>query len=542
MTTPRTGERTDTMDAEQAKTEHQPEILLVEDLENFYSPVMRWLEEGGYKVTLATSREEAVAALLEWRFHLAIIDIRLEDSDAENEEGMALLDEIEARGLADLLPCIIFSGHTQKRHLLIAMKRRVAGVLEKEPGYLSELMTMVDEIFQKQIQIKFDLAYDGPSAERLAQVAAQVRWEGGGKPASGLLTMQIRDLIGHLFHEAERVYLSPMEPGLTGAVVTRARPTWTRGTGPSYALKFSRREKVKIEEKNYEQHVRKFIPPNTIVLAETAYARDLGVLQYTYAGGDIQPLVEFDAYYREQPTEQVAASVRALFETTCRFWFRRRENVYNHLPTLYYKAFDLTEEKLVRRIREVVPMYEPQQELYSLGPLPFMMINPLHWLAHHYGQCEMEAYFSITHGDMTGRNIMVDEHNVCWLIDFYRTYPSHILRDFVILETDIKYRLLSAPTNDAFVALEKFLLQANTGDTVLDGSSDLQKAATVIQVLREVGQEFARMPGAPVEATRREYLLSLLMATLNVVRLRHIRPGRKRQALLAASLICDELG
>ncbi|MGH7273784.1 MAG: hypothetical protein ACREIQ_04985, partial [Nitrospiria bacterium] len=39
-----------------------------------------------------------------------------------------------------------------------------------------------------------------------------------------------------------------------------------------------------------------------------------------------------------------------------------------------------------------------------------------------------------------------------------------------------------------------------------------------------------------------EYMVSLLMATLNVIRLRHIPPARKMQALRASIMICEALG
>ena len=166
---------------------HEKEILLVEDSELFQRPVQRWLQEAGYKVTLATSLEEALDRLARWRFHLAIIDIRLHEDDTSNEEGLLLLEQIARRGLADVLPCIILSGHALKRHVILAMKQRVAAVLEKEPGYLSELMATVDEIFREEVRTNFDLIYDGPSAGWLAPMAENVRWEAKVKPASDLL-------------------------------------------------------------------------------------------------------------------------------------------------------------------------------------------------------------------------------------------------------------------------------------------------------------------------------------------------------------------
>ena len=48
-------------------------------------------------------------------------------------------------------------------------------------------------------------------------------------------------------------------------------------------------------------------------------------------------------------------------------------------------------------------------------------------------------------------------------------------------------------------------------------------------------------PGFSRSDGHKEYMISLLMATLNVARLRHIEEDRKLHALFSAALICDEL-
>ena len=136
---------------------------------------------------------------------------------------------------------------------------------------------------------------------------------------------------------------------------------------------------------------------------------------------------------------------------------------------------------------------------------------------------------------------MVNEEGRCWLIDFYRTYQSHILRDFVILESDIKYRLLAQPNNKDFLLLEAALLQWQPDQGAINfaaAHSDVEKAIRVVANLRKIAYELGKGTGTTIH---KEYLISLLMATLNVVRLRHIPDNRKMQAMLSAALICAEL-
>jgi ActR/RegA family two-component response regulator len=522
--------------------EHAKEILLVEDLELFSTPLMRWLDGDGYRVTLAQTYDEALSALDEKHFHLAIVDIRLQDADEENEQGMTLLEDIEKRQLNNVMPCIVLTAYARLDTVLEAtQKYQVARYIQKKPGYRAELLNAVRELFDEQIQVNFNLVYDGNSDTLIPEIASTINWLKPDEPQLALLSPQVKDLFGKLLPRARRVYISKLKSGLTGAAVVRVRPTLMFGPGPSLVAKISRHEKIKTEGENYEDYVKPYLPANTITRVETVYTRHLGALCYTFAESDQEPLDEFDRFYERNQPEVIAHSLRDLFQNTCRYWYSRRESIYSHLPQLYYKAFQLEQAKLIGRIHTVLPEFDPEHETFQFNQTSVRATNPIAWLTQYHDQCVLPVYHSITHGDLTGRNIMVRQDGKCWLIDFYRTYGSHILRDFVILETDIKYRLLPTPSLKDFHLLEEALLKTGPAETVSILPSlpaDVQKTARVIAALRALAYEFAH---GPSPSKYKEFLLSLLMATLNVVRLRHIEEMRKLQAMLSAALICAEL-
>jgi CheY-like chemotaxis protein len=519
-------------------------ILLVEDLEEFYAPITRWLQEEGYQVTVATTLPVALSFIDTEHFHLAIVDIRLQDDDSRNEEGMTFLAEVEEHALQDVLPCIVLTVHASKENVLIAtQQRQVARYIEKNPGYRTELLTAVHTLFDEKIGVNFDLLFDVGTKRLLPEIARDVNWATPEKPADDLLVLQVYDLFGRLFADAKRLYIAKLSPGLTGAAVVLARPTWPHGMGPAYVVKIGRRDKVQLEGQRYRDFVRPYLPPNTTTEVDVVFTRHLGALQFRFAESDFAPLKEFDEFYKRQPAEEIITSLRNLFHNTGRYWYDNPVRRYEDLARLYYDAFQLDEAKLHGRIHDILPDFTPEQPMLRLpyGPI----LNPVAWLAEHREECVMPVLHCITHGDLTGRNIMVSERGRCWLIDFYRTHDSHILRDFVILETDIKYRLMPVIADNAFARLERSLLASNrdetTGVTAVDLPPDSQKAAQVVQALHAIAYEFLRDRNGERSDTRKEYLVSLLMATLNVVRLQHIARERKEQALLSASLICAEL-
>jgi CheY-like chemotaxis protein len=527
--------------------QYVPKILLVEDEDQFYTTISRWLGDVGYRVRVATTYQEACSALASEHFHLAIVDVKLVKEARDNEEGLQLIAEMRQMGLREL-PCIVLTAYPKMEWVWRAWEElRVSKFIDKNSGYRHKLLDAVQELFEKEVQINFDLEYIGDSERIFGEVAEDVTWKTGEKPPLTLLTPQVRDLFGRLFADADRVYLSKLNPGLAGAAVVRAQPTYsTGGMGRSYVVKVGRRDKVETESWQFQKNVRRFLPANTVGQMGVAYSWHLGGLLYSFAETERAILHELDEYYRQATPEQIVESLRGLFYDTCRNWYKARVHDQWDLSQLYFEALQLEQTKLVRRIQVVLPQLDPQAETFRFTPDAPLVLNPVAWLNKHRDECVLPVFQCITHGDLTGRNVMVDEAGKCWLIDFYRTEKSHILRDFVILETDIKYRLLPGMKTLDFLKLEKALLDADRSSLPPqlgpEAGDEVRKAALVVHELRRMAYEFAKpMPRGDLAEVRREHLVSLLMATLNVVRLRHVDEARKIQAMHSAVLICAEL-
>lgn len=531
---------------------HHKRILLIEDQEQFYKPIMRWLGNEGYLVTHASTYETAIEAIHQCHFHLAIVDLSLVFDDSDNEDGFLLLEEIHRLGLHEFMPCIMLTAFgTMPKTLKAFNLFQVTKFLMKEAGYRRELLETVSDAFAERINLNFSLDYDQDAAELIDQIAAGVNWTSEEKPSHELLTAQLLDLFGKLFVDAKHVEISKLTPGLTGAAVIRIRPRWAQGRGTSYVAKIAREDKVRIESERFQRNVRKFLPPNKISQVESvAYTRHLGALLFTFTENEMVPLKEFDDFYAAQPPDVIVDSLRRLFETTCRNWYNetREPLAEQDLQAIYYESAQYGVEKLIQRIQIVLPEFDPFEPTYQFQGDSEAWPNPVYWLEQHGQTAVLPVHRAITHGDLTGRNIMVDQTDKCWLIDFYRTQPSHIMRDFVILETDLKYRLMPELSQGGFFLLEQSLLDG-VDHTELE-RDDVAKGVQVIRALRELALQFAAgerdlADPAVRQLLVQEHLVSLLMTTLNIVRMRHISEARKFQAMLSASLLCmtlDRLG
>lgn len=66
-----------------------PRILIVDDTSNWRVTLETLLKSYGYAVTVAANVLEASAALESGPYHAAILDVRLDDFDDDNREGLS---------------------------------------------------------------------------------------------------------------------------------------------------------------------------------------------------------------------------------------------------------------------------------------------------------------------------------------------------------------------------------------------------------------------------------------------------------------------
>ncbi len=83
--------------------------LIVEDSEEWRSGLTLVAKKGGFEATTAADLEEARQRLADDFFHLLLLDIRLEDNDPDNNDGMTLLEEMARTGLTAATGVIVLS-------------------------------------------------------------------------------------------------------------------------------------------------------------------------------------------------------------------------------------------------------------------------------------------------------------------------------------------------------------------------------------------------------------------------------------------------
>ena len=87
----------------------QGKVLVVDDLPDVRMTLSGLLCDEGYAVRSASSRYEALRIVDVEYFDVAVLDVRLEETDEDNRDGLLLMHEIKGKNPA--IAIIILTGH-----------------------------------------------------------------------------------------------------------------------------------------------------------------------------------------------------------------------------------------------------------------------------------------------------------------------------------------------------------------------------------------------------------------------------------------------
>lgn len=112
------------------------QILIIDDETDVCTFFRRLLTKKGYVVTTATNEPEALHALAENRFSVALVDLKLPDTD-----GLTLLQAIKARQPA--CEVIIMTGYSTVKTAVTAMQQGAYEYLEKPFDDIGEIEALI---------------------------------------------------------------------------------------------------------------------------------------------------------------------------------------------------------------------------------------------------------------------------------------------------------------------------------------------------------------------------------------------------------------
>lgn len=223
-------------------------------------------------------------------------------------------------------------------------------------------------------------------------------------------------------------------------------------------LKISTRELIDREEEAHRTCVQRFILNNSTVIMGTASEGPWSALRYNFlgvAGGESKLSWLLD-YYRTRPTADVTAIFDRLYTRILKPWYGQPRwepvKLYEeHTPLrLFPNLFAEAERQFG---------ITADQETIDCPELGVTLPNPFRFLRDEYpkhtGQSRL-WYQGINHGDLNLRNVLVDELENLYVIDFSETRTRNIVSDFARMESVLKFQIAPLATEDDLARMAEF--------------------------------------------------------------------------------------
>lgn len=528
----------------------KPRLLLVEN-----DPIARvsyqaLLMEWGYDPVLAmgmgTSLQKNARHLAsEKKCSLALIDLRLVDDDDEQDTtGLQLAEELKAN-----LHPLILSGHEDKKFLknMLQFHKDIPFIGKQDRR--DELEEMLNKEAAKVSAVKRNLEFiqtDTLNEFLESEFVKEV----------GEFSDQIVDVFAQLFPNASSLRFEKLSQSESLSEVSSAvRPNsivlkvYEDALQPCI-VKLARAGKIHQEVKRYYQYISRKLTGNfNAQLIQHAILWDVGGAAYSFISG--KGTRTFTNFYKERNFEDIKEVLTSFF---CDTWMK----YYSGIATSDEEKPDLAQLSLFDLYSHTwgKDWYEKRVKEFSTKNLArvesllvkYDLPHPLQWLKNKVAetlldQSKMDSIqTAVTHGDLHGDNLLVDDKKNVWVIDFERCGVGHSAQDFIELEADILNRLTGNNVNIpeyfqmCMTLFKQMDIREIPDDELNSNDPNIDKALKVISFMRGLAAQCTGVRNA------REYLFSLLFNfTFRAALLYKDNPTKSERPLLLAGFICHRL-
>jgi hypothetical protein len=272
---------------------------------------------------------------------------------------------------------------------------------------------------------------------------------------------------------------------------------------------------------------------------------DIGGIKLSYIGSIEETFANFVS---TQPIERIEQSLEYFFlQTWSGHYAKARQKTNISLLSLYCETWD---RDWINRAKD----YRVPDPSRSMGAELWQKVrnrDPLDWLklmTQHEGNesdpsMVAETSVAITHGDLHADNLLIDDTQHGWVVDFERSGEGHALQDFIELESDIITRIACA--REEFPAFYHFCMAITSANSIgelphknqFTEDNETQKLLDTIAAIRRLAAQCTKITDF------RQYLLGLYFNTIFRATITTHEQQQKKdlRAWMLASILCHRL-
>jgi hypothetical protein len=512
-------------------------IMVIDNDPRVCEDLQSTLKRAGYDVRVLSGIGDVLIAQAEaeaqvFRPHILIVDLHLsDDHNPSDDGGFRLFAKISSPGnvlySAYIDPAISRFALNYKLDW-VGKEERLEVLMEKIKGFAETSCAHSDTF-----KIKYPPVW---SSEQIIKALFN--------HSKDIPPTLVDDLLRQLFPTSKEIRLDIIDgAAVTPDSVSRGHSVVLKVSEDDNpnprVLKLARADKINQETRNYSTYINNKLRGHYYAeLENSSIFWDIGAVVYKLLRLPNSGFLSFHEFYTlSSSTDKICRPLHHFFEETWRPLYEKSDlPPAESLFTSYDRIFDLTQRLLA---------FPNQNKEYSFDGCNLQFANPVTWLLNHKGFSNaLEARERNTHGDLHGDNIFVGDGHA-WAIDFERSGPGHILRDFVELEIDIITRLAHKSQggwdNNQLFRFSVALLEPHSQEMDYPLAEHLlrdpesYKAYQVIRTLRQIALEVTRFTDI------REYIWALLFDAVFVSTLEDQKSPQRERALLYGAVICRRL-
>lgn len=353
-------------------------------------------------------------------------------------------------------------------------------------------------------------------------------------------------IIRKIYSDSSRVILTPLHGGyMSKTFSVTSYDKEGRQVVPT-VVKISSLDIQKREEYASKNYVEKFILNNSTSSMGSAVFRDWAAIRYNFLGitGTDSKLTWLRNLYTTKSREELSLIFENIFTKILKPWYGqpRLEPVYlydDHSPLrLFPNLFEQVKNDFG---------WDAESEILRCEELGIDLPNPFRFLKYEYQNRKTKSqmwYTSICHGDLNMQNILLDEKENIYIIDFSETKPRNIVSDFARLEPIFKFEIPKIETEDELKQMLEFEMGLASVNNLSEippfnykGSDpSVKKGYELICQLRKYADTVTIF-----ETDIRPYLLAVLEWTYSVMCYVQLNPLVKKYAAYSAALMVKKL-
>lgn len=529
-------------------------VLVVDDTTNWCDWLQELLEEDGrFEVQVAQTFDTATQMIDDNWYHVISLDIHLH-SQKPNRDGLLILEKLSKMGWLNKVGIVVMVSGTQAiSNMGAAFQHDIAKFFIKDDFIPQQFAQTVYELFCQKIGWNGQLQISDEATTPSENISLKDLQIGDTrlKNVDDAYVLRIwherNDLLRRLYYDAISIMVTPLNPGKSGTLVAKINPIYADGPGRHSVVKYGETVRIVEEIENYKQYVANFtVNDLSTQMRRYSYTAHLAGIVYSHVGANNQVISDFGDYYAKHSVREITTLLDFLFLQVCYSWYDNRGNrIMLNLTKLYQQTLGFTIDNL-KQILETRLKHVQGKDVLVFTNLPDVkdLPNPLPYVAKPFVRI---AHQCVTHGDLNPHNILIDDNDRPWLIDFRRTGISHILRDLAFLDVCIRIQLLHE--TDASLPeryqLEKVLCNPTLMHDLnqlrgafISTNDALNKCFEVSVHLRELIYRLT----APISSdTFTDYLIAVFFIAINTIRYSDLSKTQREHALLIASLLVRAL-